>query len=420
MTKAALLAEAGYRLVDSCRICRSRELDSVLSLGATPLANAFVQPARLSEPEPHFPLATVRCGRCGLLQLSIVVDPRLMFTDYLYASSASAPTLAQFDRLAQELTERFALRGELVVEVGSNDGVLLAPLRARGVKVIGVEPAANLAASANARGLETWIAFFGADLARRLVAEKGRVRAVIANNVLAHIDDLHEVLDALDLLLADDGVFVVEVPYLDDLIANVEYDTIYHEHLSYFALGPLETLAERAEMELFDVQRLPVHGGSVRVFFAHRGRFDPTPRLRELLHAEREGGLLGAERFREFAVRVGESRTALRELLGRLRSEGRSLAGHGASAKGSTLLNYCGIGPELISFIGDSTPLKQGLLTPGTHIPVRSESAITEERPDYTLLLAWNYADEIVRRHGRYLAAGGRFIYPIPVARIIG
>lgn len=413
------MEDATARQLESCRICASRDLALVLDLGSTPLANAFVAPERAAEPELRFPLEVLQCGRCRLVQLSVVVRPDVLFRTYLYSSSASAPMVEHFDRLAAELAQRFALPGACVVEVGSNDGVLLARLAARGVRAVGVEPAANLAAIANARGLETWNEFFSADSARRVLAAKGPAAVVVANNVLAHIDDLGAMLRALDVLLARDGVFAAEVPYLGDLLEHVEYDTIYHEHLSYFALAPLRTLLASGGLEVFDVERLPVHGGSVRVFAGRAGRHAGTERLARALEGESAAGLTDRGRFVDFATRVQASREALRRLLSELRGAGRRLAGYGATAKSTTLLSFCGIGAETLAFIADTTPLKQGLLTPGTHIPILPDDALLAERPDYTLLLAWNYADAIMRGHASYLAAGGRFVHPMPLARIL-
>ncbi len=408
-----------YRSVGACRVCRSTPLAPVLSLGGTPLANAFVRPEDRDGPEPRFPLEVLRCNTCGLLQLSIVVRGDVLFRTYPYLSSASPPMAEHFDALADELVRRFRLAGSCAVEIGSNDGVLLRPLAARGVTVVGVEPASNLAALANRAGLETWNEFFGEDVARRIAAAKGRARAILANNVLAHIDDLHEVARSIDLLLDEDGVFVAEVPYLMDLLDYVEYDTIYHEHLSYFALAPLQLLFASAGLEVFDVRRLRVHGGSIRVYVARSGRFARSERLATLDALEAERKLGAPATCAAFSERVSASRTALVTLLGELKRDGKRLAGYGATAKGNTLLNYCGIGRDTLEFIADTTPLKQGLLTPGTHIPVRPDDALMEERPDFVLLLAWNYADAIMRRHASYLSGGGRFIHPIPIARIL-
>ncbi|HTH71465.1 MAG TPA: class I SAM-dependent methyltransferase [Candidatus Saccharimonadales bacterium] len=405
-----------YRTLSRCRICDG-DLRVFLSLGETPLANAFVRPDRADDPEARFPLETARCSECALVQLTVVVDPEVMFRDYVYASSASAPLLAHFDELAASVAQDFAPPGALVVEIGSNDGILLRSLGSRGVRALGVEPATVIAARANADGLETLNEFFDAEVAARIRDERGPASAVLGNNVLAHIDDLRGVVRSLDSLLADDGVFIAEVPYLADLLAHVEYDTIYHEHLSYFHLAPLQRLFTSAGFELFDVVRQPIHGGSIRIHAARTGRRAPTARLRELLASEQR--LATDAPYAEFAAKVTAQRTALVALLGRLKAEGSRLAGYGATAKGNTMLNYCGIDPSVLDYIADTTPYKQGLLTPGTRIPVRSESTIAEARPDAMLLLAWNYADSIVERHRAYLAGGGRFIHPIPLPRFI-
>jgi hypothetical protein len=389
-----------------------------LDLGTTPLANAFIRPERLAESEARFPLQAMRCVSCGLAQLTVVVRPELMFSEYLYTSSASAPLRDHFSAYADEVMARFAGAGSLVVEIGSNDGLLLGLLASRGARVLGVEPAGNLATAANAAGRETWPGFFSAAIAHRAVLAKGRATAVLGNNVFAHIDDLIGTLTGVELLLDEDGVFIFEVPYLADLLEHVEYDTIYHEHLSYFHLAPLRVLFARAGMEVFDAQRLGIHGGSVRVYAARAGRHAATSRLATLLGDEDRAGLERASTFAAFADRVAASKEALRAMLGSLRAAGKRLAAIGATAKGNTLLNYCAVGPDTVGFIGDSTPLKQGLLTPGMHIPVVAEAEVTRRRPDYTLLLAWNYAGAIVRKHAAYTAAGGRFIHPIPLARI--
>lgn len=390
-----------------------------LDLGETPLANSFVAPERQNDPEERFPLEVLRCARCGLVQLSVVVRPDILFGHYLYATSASPPMVEHFAALADEIVRRFAPRGSLVVEVGSNDGVLLRQLQKGGAAVLGIEPAANLAAQANAEGLETWTEYFAMPVALRVVAERGHARVVIANNALAQIDALTDVARAVGTLLADDGVFIAEVPYLPHLLERVEYDTIYHEHLSYFALAPLETLFSQAGLELFDVRHLPTHGGSIRISVGRPGVHSGTAELAATRAAERDGHLGDAATYARFAERVAASREALRALLGDLVHAGRRVAGLGATAKSCTLLHYCGIGGETIGFIGDSTPQKQGLLTPGTHIPVRPEAAILDEGVDRVLLLAWNYADAIVRRQSEFIARGGRFIHPIPLARLV-
>jgi len=390
-----------------------------LSLGETPLANSFVRIGSMGQPQLRVPLEVMRCERCGLVQLTVVVDPEVMFRDYLYATSASAPMRGHFDDLAAELVSRFAPADSLVVEVGSNDGVLLRPLASRGARALGVEPASNLATIANAEGLETLNEFFGLQVAQRIRSERGAAKVVVGNNVLAHIDDLPAMVRSLDALLDDDGVFVAEVPYLFDLLDHVEYDTVYHEHLSYFHLAPLAVLFDHVGMELFDVKRLATHGGSIRMYAGRRGRRPVTTSLRELRASEAARLTDATGLFAAFTGRVEAQRAALRSLLGDLRTNGTRLAGYGATAKGNTMLNYCGIGADTLAFIADTTPYKQGLLTPGTHIPVRPESAIDDEGIEVLLLLAWNYADEIVRRMTTYTGRGGRFIHPIPLPRFL-
>lgn len=405
--------------VERCRICDGPDLDVVLDLGSTPLANAFVDPQHAEVAERHYPLEVVRCSRCGLVQLSLVVRPDILFGHYLYRTSASIPMVAHLDGLAESMTTQFAPPGSFVVEVGSNDGVLLGLLRDRGVTVLGVEPASNLRAVAKARGVETLTEFFGPDVAKRIAAERGRAKVVVGNNVLAHIADLRGVAMALEALLDDEGVFVAEVPYLADLLARVEYDTIYHEHLSYFALTPLRWLFEPVGLELFDAVRIPAHGGSVRLYASRKGKRTPSRRLLEGLAAEDSMGIGKSATYVDFATRVRASRDALRATVEELRVKGNRLGALGATAKSCTLLNYCGIGRESIEFVADSTPEKQGLLTPGTHIPVREEKALLDEQPDFALLLAWNYEDAILERHAAYLARGGRFIHPIPLAHFL-
>lgn len=412
------MTEPTYRRLDRCRVCASDGLELVLDLGSTPLANAFVRPERADEIEARYPLETLRCGRCGLLQLSVVVRPDILFRDYLYASSASAPLLEHFGALAADVADRVAGSGMLAVEFGSNDGVLLRALRDRGFRILGVEPATNLARIANTAGLETINEFFAPDVAARIAAERGRASVVLANNVLAHIDDVGAVVAALDSLLDAEGILIAEVPYLGDLLEHVEYDTIYHEHLSYFALHPLVELFGAGGLELFDARHLPIHGGSIRIFVGRPGRRPRSAELAAMLDREVSSGLLDVATYADFAGRVARSRDGILGMLERLRADGRSVAALGATAKGNTLLNYCGIGRELVEFVADTTPFKQGLLTPGMHIPVRPEETLIRERPDYAVMLAWNYADAIVRKHAAYLQAGGHFIHPIPTARV--
>lgn len=408
----------GWRELTVCRACGADQLWQFLSLGRTPLANAFVGPLDLERSEPTYPLDVLRCESCGLAQLGAVVESERLFATYAYATSASAPMVRHFEEYAAQAVSQFGLRGRLVVEIGSNDGALLRPMLANGARAVGVEPAENLAAAANDSGLETFHGFLGPAVASEIIDAHGRAGAVVANNVLAHIDDLRAAMRTVDALLDTDGVLIAEFPYLADLIADVEYDTIYHEHLSYLALEPMARVLEQAGLELFDVQRQAVHGGSIRIFAGRKERRQPTGRLRELQSLERS--TLGTRSaFADFALRVAASREALRRLLDENLERGKRVAGLGATAKSTTLLNYCDVGTERIAWIADSTPAKQGLLTPGKRIPIVPEARLTEERPDLVVLLAWNYADAILRRSADLLAAGVRFVHPIPEARLI-
>ncbi len=411
--------DALSRTVARCRVCGATRFLPVVSLGETPLANSFRLPSERDRPEPRYPLDVIRCLECGLVQLRVVVSPEVLFRDYLYVSSASVPMRSHFAEYARDLTERFLERGDVVVEVGSNDGILLRPLAAAGMRVIGIEPARNVAARANAAGTETWNEFFDPRVAARVVEERGRAAAVIANNVLAHIDDLHGMAAGLDRVLAPDGIAAIEFPYLLDLLENVEYDTIYHEHLSYFAIGPLSRLFGDAGFEIFDARRVAIHGGSLRVFVGRRGARPIADGLRKLVEQEAREGVCDDRVYATFAERVARSRDSLRETLERVLAEGTRAAALGATAKSTTLLSYCGLGTREISYIADATPEKQGRVAPGSAIPIVPEETVMAQRPRYTLLLAWNYADSIVKRFAPYLREGGRFIHPLPLARII-
>ena len=407
--------------VSHCRICQGTDLGRFLSLGSTPLANRFLTEAQLDEPEPEYPLDVLFCRACGLVQLGEVVPPEVLFRHYLYASSTSDTIPAHFARLAEEVHARFLLDAQsLVVEVASNDGCLLRAVKALGVRVLGVEPATNLARVAGEAGIETVNEFFSEATAKSLLADYGPARVIIANNVLAHVDDLGDFVRGLFTLLEDDGTVVIEAPYLMDLLDKTEFDTIYHEHLSYFAVAPLVRLFDRFGMRLFDLRQVGVHGGSLRLYVKKTlASPQASPEVGRLLSQEKARRLDQFETYAGFAARVERVRERLTTLIARFKAEGCRLAAYGAPAKGNTLLNYCKIGREHLEYTVDKSPLKQGLYTPGRHLQVYPPERLLMDRPDYTVLLAWNFAEEILQQQQAYTAQGGRFIIPIPEPRVV-
>jgi SAM-dependent methyltransferase len=405
-----------HRRRDTCRVCGGSRLVMFLSLGPTALANAFLRSPDEFSSEAAFPLDLFFCEGCSFVQLLDVIDHETLFRHYLYASGTSDTIAAHNRALAASLVERLALGpGDLVVEAASNDGSLLTCFRAHGVRTLGVEPARNLAQMARSSGVDTVDRFFDAATAVDLLGSHGPAALVIGNNVLAHVDDPRDFLDGARSLLRPGGIVAIEVPYIGDLLDRLEYDTVYHEHLGYFSVGALMALAEAASLSLVRVERVPVHGGSLRASFAPR-RDAPQHASEVVAFAEAESrtGVTRLERYEQFARDVQGNRRSLRGLLQSLAGGGQTLAGYGAPAKGNTLLNYCGIDAQLLPYTVDKSPLKVGLYTPGTHIPVLPVETLLERQPDFVLVLAWNFADEIMRQQSEYRSRGGRFIIPIP------
>ena len=384
-----------------------------LSLGPQPLANAFLNhPSEFAE-EAFYPLDVYFCEWCSLVQLLDVIDPEILFRNYIYVTGTSETMASHNVSYARTVTELLRLGyKDLVVEAASNDGSLLGQFRKLGVRTLGVEPARNLAEASRAAGIETLDRFFNLDEAVRIRETHGAAKAVIANNVLAHVDDTVGFLRGARQLLGDGGLVIFEVPYLVELLDRLEYDTIYHEHLCYFSVLALSKLCEAAGLGIERIDRVPVHGGSLRVYAGPQPGH--CPEALDMQSRERDAGLNSLKTYEQFAARVENHRRTLRSFLCERRASGLTLAAYGAPAKGNTLLNYCGIDTTILGFTVDRNMRKVGMFTPGAHIPVRPVSALLEDRPDEVLILAWNFSSEIIRQQEAYRVLGGRFITPLP------
>ncbi len=402
----------------TCRICDHTPLQPILSLGKTPLANSLRSAEQLHQPEPTYPLDLVFCPNCTLVQITETVPPEVLFSHYLYFSSFSDTVLDNAAAIAKRLIEQQQLNEtSLVMEIASNDGYLLKNYVASNIPVLGIEPAQNIAEAAQKNGIATLAEFFNADLARRL-ASKGQFADIIhANNVLAHVADLNSLVEGIAIILKPNGLAVLEMPYVKEMLDHTEFDTIYHEHLCYFSLTALDHLFEQHHLHVIDVERLAIHGGTLRILASKEGT--STARKRALMDEERAWGVHRFEFYQQFSEKIAQLRKTLRDLLTKLKAEGKRIAVYGASAKGCTLLHYFSLGSETLDFVVDRSSVKQGYYTPGTHLPIYAPSKLLEVLPDYVLLLTWNFADEILRQQEAYLARGGHFIVPIPEVRIV-
>jgi SAM-dependent methyltransferase len=402
----------------ACRSCGSQELQSFLSLGRTPLANALLTEAQLDQPEETYPLELVFCSQCTLVQLTESISPEKLFRNYVYLSSFSETMLQHAQAIASALIGSKNLDAQsLVVEVASNDGYLLQYYQRQGVPVLGIEPATNIARVAEQRGIPTVCDFFSETLAERLKGDGFHADVIHANNVLAHVPDLNGFVRGLRQLLKRDGVVVVEVPYVYEMITHCEFDTVYHEHLSYFSLTALNELFTRNELAIQRIERLAIHGGTLRLYAGHAAEQDHS--VTELLSDEQRRGLLDFEFYKGFGERVEWLRDELVSLLHALKERGSRIAAYGASAKGATLLNYCRLGREVLDYVVDRSTVKQGLYTPGTHLKIYAPEKLLEDVPDYVLLLTWNFAGEIYEQQVEYRKRGGRFIVPVPSVRVV-
>lgn len=407
------MSSPAFTEVDRCRSCDGSDLAPVLDLGLQPLANAYPAVDDPAE-EPRYPLAVVRCRGCSLVQLTGTVDPGLLFDDYPYFSSYSDTAVASARQVANTLTDDLRLdSNDLAVEIASNDGYLLQHYIERGVPVLGVEPAGNIAPVAVERGIPTMNEYFTTSLGRHLAAEGKQASVLHANNVLAHVPNINDFVGGIAALLRPDGAAVVESPYLARLIDDRQFDTIYHEHVFYYSLTAVKALVERHGLVVADVEQIPIHGGTVRYTLRHAGT-EPTPAVADLLADEQRRGLNEDFYYEDFSDRVAELRRDLTTLLGDLKQSGASVAAYGAAAKGTVLLNHFGVDHSTIDFVVDRNVHKQQRRMPGVGIPIVDPSALLTHRPDYTLLLVWNFAEEVLEQQREYREAGGRFVLPGP------
>jgi SAM-dependent methyltransferase len=406
-----------------CRFCAAPVTTVVCDLGMSPLCESFLAADQRNQMEPFYPLRADVCQRCWLVQLESYVAPESIFTEYAYFSSYSDSWVDHARRYAEAVIDRFGLgAGSMVVELASNDGYLLQHFVERGVPVLGVEPAVNVAEAAEARGVPTLTRFFGRELAGELAADRGQADLVVANNVLAQVPDLNDFVAGIVRLLAPGGVVTVEFPHLVRLLEGNQFDTIYHEHFSYFSFGTARRIFGRHGIELFDVEELATHGGSLRIYGRHRDGPGPAPSARVDALAAREAaaGMETLAPYLGFGARVERTKRRLLEFLVRAKDEGASIAGYGAPGKGNTLLNYCGIRTDFLDYTVDRNPYKHSRFTPGTHIPIHPPERLAETRPDYILILPWNLKDEIIAQLDYTRAWGASFVVPIPEVTVQG
>lgn len=404
----------------SCIVCGKQTVERFLDLGSTALANKFLTKEELAKPEAKYPLRVGFCHTCGHVQLTEEVPPSAMFEDYLYVSSASDTLKAHLYDLSDIVVKRRNLGAkDLVIDIGCNDGTLLTGFKRHGVRTLGVDPAQNLAALTKNSGIERYVGFFNSKSAKEIVAKWGHASAMTATNTFPHIPALQDFVEGINIALAPGGAFFIEAHYLIDIIEQCAFDTIYHEHISYWALGPMIHLFEKHGMQIVNAERLALHHGQLRVTVQRKGEGVPQPGVQEILDAERRLGLDKIATYRRFAQKTMQLKIDLQRTLKEFRANGKRVVGYGAPAKGNTLLGFLEIGPNLVEYIADKSPLKQGRYCPGVHIPVVPPDRLLADQPDYVVLLAWNFVDEIMEQQAEYRRRGGKFIIPVPDVKIV-
>jgi SAM-dependent methyltransferase len=410
-----------YKILTGCRLCGSNDLHEYLDLGLTPPADQFRKKEELEYPEMRYPLKVLLCKSCGLSQLSHIVNPKILYQfDYPYESSTTKTGKIHWDKFAADVAKRLDLqKNDLVVDIGSNVGTLLGSFKDLGLKVMGIDPAPNMVEIANKNGIETICDFFGVTSADEVIRRHGKAMVIVGTNVFAHINDLHKVMRMVTRLLHENGVFIFESPYFKHLVHHLEYDTIYHEHLSYLSVKPLIPFFSKFGMEVFAIEESEIHGGSMRVYIGKKGLRTIDPNVTKMLEEEKEIGLHSEELMKDLANRVAKNRKDLMHIVKDLISQGKTIAIVSTPAKGMTLLNYCGITNRHVSFATEKSKLKIGRYTPGGHIKIVPDSELLVHQPDYALLLAWNFSKEIMENLKEYKDKGGKFIIPIPEPKIV-
>lgn len=402
--------------VNCCHMCGSDKISLVLDLGMHPHSDDFLSTERLSQVESVYPLRLVSCQDCGLLQIDYFVNPDILYkTNYVYESSITAQGVSHYKKMAAEIASKFNFKKqELSVDIGSNVGVLLTGFKEQGFDVMGVDPAATVAKKAIENGIETIVDFFTEDVAGEIVEKKGKAKVVTGTNVFAHLHDIDSATKGIKILLDNDGVLVVEAPYAIDMIDKIEYDTIYHQHIGYLSVKPIAKYFKRFDLELFDVEHQDIHGGTMRYYVGHNGVHEISSKVLSSLKEEEEFGIYDMVRLKQFARDVYIQRKELRALLDSIKEQGKTVVGISAPAKGNTLLNFCGIDTYYFDFITEKSTYKKGLFTPKTRIAIHDDELLLERQPDYAVILAWNFAEEIIKNLSEYSNRGGKFIIPIP------
>lgn len=407
-----------YKIIEECRSCGNDELISYLDLGEMPLVNSVLTKQDIKN-EKTYPLEVLLCPDCNLSQLSVVIDPSTLFRDYNYRSSISNSFKDHCENFSQDLNKNLLNKGDLIVDIASNDGCLLRPFKTKGNVVLGVDPAVNLAKIANESGIETIPEFWNQDLAKTILEKYGPAKAITAFNVFAHVDDMHSFLEGANTLLAEEGYLIIEAPHLYNLIENNQFDTVYHEHLSYLLAKPIERMTRQHDLRLARIEKKNIHGGSLRYFIERKNRDTSNGSVKKIMGEEKKAGLYHNGAYLGLKRQFEGVKNNLSTILTELKGFDKKISAFGASAKGNILLNSCGIDNKTIDYIFDDTLEKQGKFYPGVHIPIISRDTLLEKMPDYLLLLSWNFSDEMIAKTREYQEKGGKYLIPIPYLKII-